>query len=1131
MSLSLPTYTLQAGKQQDGTVLHLFGGGQVWLHQAHATHLSLLPVATQQDIACELCWAVACKLLPPLRRLTTVQAALALPRLWQLSEELHTTPPEPPPAPTATGRGSSNAPDLSVAMGVLLRAVTSAGSPSAGRRKWHSSGGGGGGGGSGSTWHLAPTPACVLQVAGSFAGVSADGSALTSTDSAMEMGMGVERWGKVRALSSSPAHKWPGVATPPPKQSLSMSGDTKPAFPGMHTPDSRHAAAGASPSPTAAISFRIQDASSTLPAPTTASLLETSMRPGPAGTRQTPGVCAEQQRLGTLEREQLLQLQAQEQQQQEDQRQYQMLQLQQQQYQQQQHYQPPPLLLQQQQPRQQFQQLPPLLPPIKQQRCDLQHVQQRQEHQLQPLLLPYVTQQQEQEQQQQRQEQQQQQCPSDPPAPEALYPSGPSSPVYDLEECAAAGRELLPDESGVPAAAVHANTDAAHHFLQALATRSGHLTPPAGHGSPLPDAPHAVFDAFNEHRGARSDSQGLGLDTQQQHPADGDGGAPPSRRSSGLDTGASRQPVSRDPLATLHAPGNQGVGPQSRTDHPHGRFPGAALGCGSLAGLQGQGMSHPVRVACPEPVQRQGGGSGASDGRRASDAVMQARGGSVGGGPAFGTIQGGSASAWSGGHASLHGQGSTARQEDRSPDRGQGERHHGGGRNDTPLGEQVRGHVRREGTGREPTWRGRESGEEQRSRRNEGGLHGGREDGSWSGRERSSSRVAGESEIDWDQYDAGRHTRQRRDTQQARPSRASSRSGGRGASRSRSRSETRGPEEDKSRSRSTSERPTADALPDLQSTLGHGSATGVEKKDSPPVLETFYKHRWVAFADAANPVDKQIRQYEMDLITLLEGKRASTGRGMELIKTLFRTGMTVPLVAYRTLNLTPFRFLDRRHPLDAYAHALTKHIASHASSEATIPALIKAQPYPGVLYRIMRPAEMYHYRNDVFKVACLASTHERYLTLTEAGLALSRSEVPDISARHRRARERLVEAEVIESRGEQLDSRREKDIEVMEGHVAPADWNAFQAAVEKFCRTVTKKIRQGGGRITLTQLKAEETPEALQLWLEGKEKEVSWFVCTMLARTYEMCADGVLEDGTYDDADVYFTEVVCAAAL
>lgn len=35
----------------------------------------------------------------------------------------------------------------------------------------------------------------------------------------------------------------------------------------------------------------------------------------------------------------------------------------------------------------------------------------------------------------------------------------------------------------------------------------------------------------------------------------------------------------------------------------------------------------------------------------------------------------------------------------------------------------------------------------------------------------------------------------------------------------------------------------------------------------------------------------------------------------------------------------------------------------------------------------------------------------------------------------------------------------------------------------------------------------------------------------MLARTYEMCADGVLEDGTYDDADVYFTEVVCAAAL
>lgn len=65
--------------------------------------------------------------------------------------------------------------------------------------------------------------------------------------------------------------------------------------------------------------------------------------------------------------------------------------------------------------------------------------------------------------------------------------------------------------------------------------------------------------------------------------------------------------------------------------------------------------------------------------------------------------------------------------------------------------------------------------------------------------------------------------------------------------------------------------------------------------------------------------------------------------------------------------------------------------------------------------------------------------------------------------------------------------------------------------------------------MTLTQLRAEEIPEALQRWLEGKGQDVSWFVCTMLACTYEMCADGVFEDGTYDDADVFFTEVVSAA--
>ncbi|MEW5301005.1 MAG: hypothetical protein WDW36_003889 [Sanguina aurantia] len=169
--------------------LHLYGGGQVRLHQVHDTHLSLLPVATQQDIACELCWSISCQVLPPLSRLIAVQATLALPRLWQLSSEfdkmsrktLQTVPLQP----------SREEPSASTGVWDLAREMCRlAGNPECCS-------------GSGSTWHLRPSPAHVEQLAEACAGMDGAG--------AVEAGIGVERWGKVRALSMGLAYKWPGV--------------------------------------------------------------------------------------------------------------------------------------------------------------------------------------------------------------------------------------------------------------------------------------------------------------------------------------------------------------------------------------------------------------------------------------------------------------------------------------------------------------------------------------------------------------------------------------------------------------------------------------------------------------------------------------------------------------------------------------------------------------------------------------------------------------------------------------------------------------------------------------------------------------------------------------------------------
>lgn len=187
-----------AGDVLSDTVLLLYGGSQVRLHQVHSTHLSLLPTAAQQDITCELCWAVSCHLLPPLSRLTTVQATLALPRLWQLSEEFRklssVSVQHMPSLPD--GRAPSTGPEV---WSLMHQICTLAGDPECDCSR-------------GGTWHQQPLPAHVEHVAHSFAGVDGDG--------VMETGLAVERWGKVRALGMGLAYKWPDGLLPASRHAL-----------------------------------------------------------------------------------------------------------------------------------------------------------------------------------------------------------------------------------------------------------------------------------------------------------------------------------------------------------------------------------------------------------------------------------------------------------------------------------------------------------------------------------------------------------------------------------------------------------------------------------------------------------------------------------------------------------------------------------------------------------------------------------------------------------------------------------------------------------------------------------------------------------------------------------------------
>lgn len=246
--------------------------------------------------------------------------------------------------------------------------------------------------------------------------------------------------------------------------------------------------------------------------------------------------------------------------------------------------------------------------------------------------------------------------------------------------------------------------------------------------------------------------------------------------------------------------------------------------------------------------------------------------------------------------------------------------------------------------------------------------------------------------------------------------------------------------------------------------------------------------------------------------------------------------------------------------MDEYTHNLAKHIASQGPQEVTFFSAMSVLPYSAALRDLMTPQELFKYRVDVFTYKRDSSRDcDKYLKLTQAGVMLSRSSVPDVSPLDLRALADLAAAEgtnhtsnhlpqpskpatpktpdctielltplpSAQAHGGVLDLTKHPkgDITAMQSHVAPSEWVVFRAAVVEFCKTLSEMVLQGGQRVSLSQVVALELPEALLRWLDGQGQRVPWFLDTMLSSTYVMRSDVVSADGQWENDDVYISEL------
>lgn len=204
--------------------------------------------------------------------------------------------------------------------------------------------------------------------------------------------------------------------------------------------------------------------------------------------------------------------------------------------------------------------------------------------------------------------------------------------------------------------------------------------------------------------------------------------------------------------------------------------------------------------------------------------------------------------------------------------------------------------------------------------------------------------------------------------------------------------------------------------------------------------------------------------------------------------------------------------------LDSYTHDLARYILSQAPGViVNIPQIISAMPFPFQAKRLMTPQVLYHYRSDIFLYKSSMRVGDAIVELTKAGARLGRCPAPDVSRSHQAAIARVVESGV-------MDQQRGREIDSMQSHVAPAEWGAFKSAVQQFCRKVTEKMREDGGRVALSKLGQADLPEALRRWLAKHDHEVSWFLDRMLSRTFVMRSDVDPIEDKWESKDIYVSD-------
>lgn len=209
--------------------------------------------------------------------------------------------------------------------------------------------------------------------------------------------------------------------------------------------------------------------------------------------------------------------------------------------------------------------------------------------------------------------------------------------------------------------------------------------------------------------------------------------------------------------------------------------------------------------------------------------------------------------------------------------------------------------------------------------------------------------------------------------------------------------------------------------------------------------------------------------------------------------------------------------------LDSYTHELVRYIVARFPKVTAIPDIIAEMPFPRVQH-LMAPQHLYRYRSDLFVYRPSQNPSQATVEVTEAGKRLGKCPAADVSRSQQEVIAKVVACGM-------MDKQRERDIECMEGHVSAEEWPVFKAAVLEFRKSVTDKMLEAGGRVSLSRLRVDELPGVLRMWLEKQGEEVSWFLYKMLGRTFVMRSNVDPVSEQWITADIYVSDFLDQGVL